>query len=199
MRSADELAVVRRSLDLEHRVVDVASGARERLLELRLVVDVARARVLDPLRERLDERRLHRLEPVFEIDRGDCGLEHGCEDVPAARDALELVRGGVARVLEQPIAEPELLRDGSAALARDDVRPDLRESPLGRLAEAVEHRARDRELEDAVAEELEPLVRVGAVLDPRGVREDLLEPLGRKLRDQAAELVRPGVSSRAQA
>ena len=46
---ADELAVVRRALDLEHRVVNVASRAREGLLELRLVVDMARARVLDAL------------------------------------------------------------------------------------------------------------------------------------------------------
>ena len=96
-------------------------------------------------------------------------------------------------MLEQAIAEPELFRHGSAALARDDVRSNLRQAPLGRLAEAVEHGARDRELEDAVAQELEPLVRVGAILDPRGMREDLLEAIGWKLGDQAAELVRPGV------
>ena len=64
--------------------------------------------------------------------------------------------------------------------------------PSDACAEAVEDRARDRELEDAVAQELEPFVRVCAVLDPRGVGEDLLEPVGRELRDQAAELVRPG-------
>ena len=131
VRGAHELAVVRGALDLEHRVVDVATGAREGLLELRLVVDVARARVLDPLRERLDDRGLHRLEAVLEVDRRDRGLEHGCEDVPAARDALELVRRSVARELEQPVAEPELLRDRRAALARHDVRPDLGEPPLG--------------------------------------------------------------------
>ena len=104
----------------------------------------------------------------------------------------------LARVVEEPLAEPELLRDGRAALARDDVRPDLREPPLGGCAEAVEHGARDRELEDAVAEELEPLVRRRAVLGPRRMREHLLEPVGRQLRDQAAELVRPGVGPRPQ-
>ena len=83
VRRADELAVVGRALYLDHRVVDVAARAREGLLELRLVVDVARARVLDALRERLDERRLHRLESVFEVDGGDCSLEHCGEDVPA--------------------------------------------------------------------------------------------------------------------
>ena len=50
-----------------------------------------------------------------------------------------------------------------------------------------------RELENAVAQELEPLVRRRAVVRPRGVREHLLEPVGRKLVDQAAELGRPGV------
>jgi hypothetical protein len=72
------------------------------------------------------------------------------------------------------------------------VRADLGQPPFGGSGEAVEDRARDRELEDAVAQELETFVRVGPVLDPRGVREDLLEPLGRELRDQAAELVRAG-------
>ena len=72
------------------------------------------------------------------------------------------------------------------------MRPYLREPPLRRRAEAVEDRPRDRELEDAVAQELEPFVRVCAILDPGGVGEYLLEPVGRELRDQAAELVRPG-------
>jgi hypothetical protein len=69
---------------------------------------------------------------------------------------------------------------------------DLREPALGRLAEPVEDRTRDRELEDAVAQELEPLVRRGAVVGPGGVREDLLEARLRQLRDEAAQLVRAG-------
>jgi hypothetical protein len=72
------------------------------------------------------------------------------------------------------------------------VSPDLREPPFRRVSEAVEHRARDRELEHTVAEELEPLVRRSAVIRPRRVGEDLLEPNGGKLGDQAAELVRLG-------
>jgi hypothetical protein len=68
------------------------------------------------------------------------------------------------------------------------VSADLGEASLRRGAEAVEHGARDGELEHAVPEELEPLVRLGAVLGPRRVREDLLEPVGRELRDQPAEL-----------
>jgi hypothetical protein len=70
------------------------------------------------------------------------------------------------------------------------VRTDLREPALGRLAETVEDRSRDGELEDAVAEELEPLVRRGAVVRPGGVGEDLLEAGLWELGDQAAELER---------
>ena len=47
-RGAGEAAVVRRPFDLEHLVGDGAAEPCERLLELRLVVDVARQRVLDP-------------------------------------------------------------------------------------------------------------------------------------------------------
>jgi hypothetical protein len=127
---------------------------------------------------------------VLEIERGDRGLEHRSDDVAAPRDALELVLRDLARVVEQALSEPELLRDDGAAVARDDVRPDLREPSLRRVLEAVVDGARDRELEDAVAQELEPLVRLGADVRPGGVREDLLEPVLRQLGDQAAELAR---------
>jgi hypothetical protein len=50
---------------------------------------------------------------------------------------------------------------------------------------------RDRELEDAVAEELEPLVRGAAVARPRRVREDGLRQLRRERVDQLREF--PGV------
>jgi hypothetical protein len=63
------------------------------------------------------------------------------------------------------------------------------------VGEPVEHGSRDRELEDAVAEELEPLVRRGAVVRPGGVREDLLDLVGGQLRDQATELGGPVVGA----
>jgi hypothetical protein len=75
------------------------------------------------------------------------------------------------------------------------VRADLREATFGGATEAVEHGTGDRELEHAVAEELEPLVGLGAVLRPGGVGEDLLEPVVRQLSDESAELVRPGAST----
>jgi hypothetical protein len=190
VRGAHEPAVVRRPLDLEDRVVHLLPRARERLLELSLVVHVARARVLDLLGERGHDRGLDPLEPVLEVERRDRCLEHGGEDVPAPRDALELVGGNGDRILEQLLSERELLRDQSAALPRDDVRPDLGEPSFRGIGEAVEDRTRDRQLEDAVAEELEALVGEGAVVRPRRVREDLLEAGVRQLRNQAAELPR---------
>jgi hypothetical protein len=68
---------------------------------------------------------------------------------------------------------------------------DLREPPLGRVAEAVVDRTRDRELEDAVPEELEALVRGRTLVRPGRMGEDLIQAIGRKLRDQPAELGSP--------
>jgi hypothetical protein len=50
----------------------------------------------------------------------------------------------------------------------------------------------DRELEDAVAEELEALVRLPAVLRPRGVREDDLRQRGRQAFNQLPEFATGG-------
>jgi len=53
---------------------------------------------------------------------------------------------------------------------------------------AVVQRMRDGELEDAVAEELEPLVRGTALACPRRVREDGLRQLRRERVDQLCEV-----------
>jgi hypothetical protein len=53
---------------------------------------------------------------------------------------------------------------------------------------AYEERVRDGELEDAVAEELEPLVRGATVARPRRVREDGLRQLRRERVDQLREV-----------
>jgi hypothetical protein len=53
---------------------------------------------------------------------------------------------------------------------------------------ALVQSAGDRQLEDAVTEELEALVRRRAVWGPGGVREDVVEPLGRQRVDQPAKL-----------
>ena len=68
------------------------------------------------------------------------------------------------------------------------MRADLGEPALGEVGEAVVQSLRDRELEHAVAEELEALVRRRAVRRPGGVREDGLEPLDRQRLQQALKL-----------
>ncbi len=49
-------------------------------------------------------------------------------------------------------------------------------------------RMRDGQLEDAVSEELEPLVRGTTFARPRRVREDMLRRLGRERVDQLREV-----------
>jgi hypothetical protein len=127
---------------------------------------------------------------VLEEERGERGLEQRREHVAVADEASELVRRERLAALRQALAETELARDRGAALAGDDVRPDLREPPLREVGEAVVERARDRELEDAVAEELEALVGGGAVGRPGRVCEDVLDPIDRQLVDQPPQLGR---------
>jgi hypothetical protein len=64
----------------------------------------------------------------------------------------------------------------------------LRELPLGEVGMPRVERMGDRQLEHAVAEELEPLVRRGALARPGGVREDGLRQLRRELVDQLREV-----------
>jgi hypothetical protein len=68
---------------------------------------------------------------------------------------------------------------------------DLRELPLAEIRVPVEERAGDRQLEHAVAEEFEPLVRRGPLRGPGGVRVDLLRLLFGQLLDQAPERLDP--------
>src|SRR5439155_14480492 len=187
-RRASEAPVVRRALDLDDRVADGAPPPRERLLELGLVVDVARRGIFDPARERVHDRGLDRLEAVLQEEGRERRLEERREHVPVAGQPLALFRRNARGLLAEPAAEVEFARDGSAARAGDDVRPDLREPALGEVREAVVELARNRQLEDAVAEELEPLVRRGAVRRPRGMGEDVLQALPRQRRDQPLEL-----------
>ena len=67
------------------------------------------------------------------------------------------------------------------------MRADLRQLALAEVRVAVEQRPRDHEPEHRVAEELEPLVRLGAVVRERGMAEDLLQPLAREFVDQPLE------------
>src|SRR4051812_37425280 len=132
-RGAAEAAVVRRPLDLEHAVVDRLSAPGQRLLQLRLVIDVRRPRVLDAAGERLHDRLLDRLEAVLEEERGQRCLQQRREHVPVVREPVQLVVRNIPPALCEALTECELARDDRAARARDDVRADLGEPPFAEV------------------------------------------------------------------
>ena len=138
---------------------DRAPETGERLLQLRLVIDVGRPRVLDPAREGPDDGVLDLLEAVLQEQGAERRLQQRGEDVAVRGEPLELVlRHGAGRPLRHPLAEPELAGDDRAARPGDDVRADLRQLPLGEVGVPLVELPRDGQLEDAVAEELETLV-----------------------------------------
>ena len=187
-RGTGERSVVRRAFDIEHRVHDRAAETGERLLQLRLVVDVGRPRVLDPLCEGSDDGVLDPFEPVLEEQGAERRLQEGREDVSVRGEALELVlRDRLGRPLRHPLAESQLAGDDCAARPGDDVRPDLRQLPLREVGVPLVELPRNRQLENAVAQELEALVGGRTIRRPGRVREDVLEPLRRELEDQSVE------------
>src|ERR1051326_2858520 len=74
-RGAGETALVGRPLDLDDLVLDGPAVARKRLLQLGLVVDEARQRVVDAVGERRDHGFLDLLEPVLEEQRPESRLQ----------------------------------------------------------------------------------------------------------------------------
>jgi hypothetical protein len=66
--------------------------------------------------------------------------------------------------------------------------------PLGEVWVAIVELPRDRELEHAVAQKLEALVGRSAVGGPRGMGEDVLEPLGGQLVDQGLQICVTGAT-----
>src|SRR4051794_37937851 len=89
-RCAREVTFVRRTLRRENGVRHLPPAARERLLQLGLVVDVRRLRVVDPRGESVDDRLLDVREAVLEEERAEHRLEQRREDVAVEGEALEL-------------------------------------------------------------------------------------------------------------
>jgi hypothetical protein len=145
--------------------------------------------VLDLVIESFHDRALDGGETVLEEDRAERRLDDRREHVAVAREALELlVRLGGSRVLDEALPETEPACHLRAGRAGDDVRAHLGELPLGEVRMAHVQRMRNRELEDAVAEELEPLVRGATVARPRRMGEDVLRQLRREGVDQLREV-----------
>src|SRR5215218_722291 len=147
----------------------------EALLERRLEVQQALGGELDLHRERRQRRRGGRLEPVVQIagadhrlaDRGEGAF--GGEQRIDLDAAVDLPRPRLAK----EFGHAERLRHLGAGAPRDRLPMHLRQPPDVGVRESAEQVLGHREAEDAVAEEGEPPVRVGAMLDPRGVGERL--------------------------
>ena len=138
----------------------------------------------------LDDRALDRPEAVLEEERRERRLEHRGEHVAVLRSSGSSSSAGTStrpRSAEPPV-EPEVERHLGAARPRHDVGADLRHPPLRELRVALVERPRHRQLEHAVAEELEPLVRGRPVGRPRRVGEDVIEALLGERLDQPLEL-----------
>jgi len=182
---AREHPLVRRAVHLDDRVAHLPAEARERLLQLGLVVDMGRQGVLDPVRERADDGVLDGGEAVLEEERAEDRLEEGSQDIAVLRE-----RGDVLALVElgELGAKVELVRDDGAARPRDDVRTDLRQPSLGKVGMPRVQRVGDRQLEDAVPEEFQALVRGGPVDRPGRVREGSRRRLARQRVDQPGEL-----------
>jgi hypothetical protein len=79
-------------------------------------------------------------------------------------------------------------------VARDDVGADLRQPALGEVRIAVVELPGDGELEDAVAQELQALVRRSTVGSPGRVGEDVRETLLGERFDQPGKWADTGFS-----
>src|SRR6266480_2489515 len=188
-RRAREAAFVRGPVRRDLGIGDVATGPGEQLLQVGLVVDARGERVLDLVGEGVDDGVLDGGEAVLEEDRTERRLDHRREHVAVAREPFELLlRLGGSRVRDETLPEAELARHHRARRTRDDMRANLGELPLGEVGMAHVERVRDGELEHAVAEELEPLVRLATLARPRGVGEDVLRQLRRERVDQLREV-----------
>jgi len=82
-----------RPFGVDNDVHDLLPAAGERLLELRLVVDVLGGGVVDLLRERGDDRGLHPFEAPLEEGGCKCRLEQRGEHVPVGDEPAELLGG----------------------------------------------------------------------------------------------------------
>ena len=169
-----ELAVVRRTAVAEHLVVHRLRAAREVLLQLGLVVDVAALGVADVLLEDFDHRRAHRLVAEGDVHSPDERLGEVGEDVLVALQ-LQRVAGllAEARLLAEQLAEAQHGGDPGARGAAHDVGTQPRQVPLREVGEAPVQLSGDAQAQHAVAEKLETLVRVAALGGPRRVGEDL--------------------------
>jgi hypothetical protein len=87
----------------------------------------------------------------------------------------------------QLLDHTEPSRHIGARLARHRLGPQLRQPPGAELGKARVDVRGDGQAQDAVSQEREPLIRLAAVVDPRGVRERLADEIVRKLIEECLQ------------
>ena len=180
-----EAAAVRWSRGLHQPVAYGRPLTCQSFLQFRLVIDEALLAEIDAFLEGLDDR-IGGL-PVAELleGRADHGLAERRQHVAARLDA-RLAAAPLALPLELR-GEVERARHQRARAARDDVGALLREPALVGSGRAAVELLGDREPEHAVAEELQPLVRLNALVDPGRVSERASPQLLGKPLDERCE------------
>ncbi len=130
-------------------------------------------RVVDPLLEGVDDRLANGFEAVLEVEDAEAGLDERGQDVAVGGEPQKLVRIDRARMSGEELPQSETVPDERAALARDDVGADLGEAAFRLVGEALVELLGDGQPEDAVPEELQPLVGVGPAGRPGRMRESV--------------------------
>ena len=119
-RGTREAALVRRPLDRDLGVVHPAAPAREQLLQVRLVVDAGRERMLDLIRERVDDRLLDCGEAVLQEERAERRLDYRGEDVAVLAPAARAPRPSASEAAHSTSRPPRpSSRATSAQVARE--------------------------------------------------------------------------------
>ena len=164
-----EAAAVRWSCGFHQPVAYGRPLTCQAFLQLRLVIDEALLAVIDAFLEGLDDRICGL--PVAELLEGgaDHGLAERRQHVAARLDA-RLGAAALALPLELAL-EVERARHERARAARDDVGALLREPALVGPGRTAIELLGDREPEHAVAEELQSLIGLDALVDPGRVGE----------------------------
>ena len=146
------------------------------LLQAGLEVDVGGvARLPQPGVEELPHHAKGGVEPTVEVDRG----RHGLAGVGEERRLVASPGLLLPLAEEEPLAEAQLIGDSGQAGLVDHQGPAPRQLPLGAEGLALHEEVAHRQVEDRVAEELEPLVvlpvRRRVLVEVRRVGERHLE------------------------
>ena len=174
VRLGDVLDLFRRAQVGQNSYAMMTQGLVDEVLALRpreRRALIEEAGELQLVRECLDDEAAHRLQAAVEQHRAYHRL------VGALQVALALTAAG--GVLPAPQAQrrpqPQLARDAGERGPADELRAPLREQPLLYVGMICVELLRDHEAERRVAEELQPLVRlgrlVGVLVHVGGVRE----------------------------